>query len=62
MMEFFFLILLSEEVFNEMNIFGFIFEKKKKNWSKNPKISSRKFKLTLAEGGYRFFFLKKQSV
>ena len=28
MMEFFYKILLSEEVFNKMNIFGFIFEKK----------------------------------
>ena len=41
-----------------MNIFGFIFEKKKNQiWSKNPKISFRQFKLTLAEGGYSF--LKK---
>ena len=39
-----------------MNIFGFIFEKKnKKIWSKNPKLSFRQFKLTLAEGGYRYF-------
>ena len=28
MMEFFYKMLLSEEVFNQMNIFGFIFEKK----------------------------------
>ena len=54
-MEFFYKILLSEEVFNkiEMNIYGFIFEKKKQIWSKNPKISFRQ--LTLTEGGYRFF-------
>ena len=30
MMEFFYKILLSEEVFKKINIFGFIFEKKKK--------------------------------
>ena len=53
MMEFFYKILLSEEVFNKMNIFGFIFEKQKYQiWSKNPKISFRQFKLTLV-------FLKK---
>ena len=31
MMEFFDKILLPDEVFNKMNIFGFIFEKKKKS-------------------------------
>ena len=62
MMEFFYKILLSEEVFNKMNIFGFIFEKKNQIWSKNPKISFRQFKLMLSEGGYRFFLKKKQSV
>ena len=31
MMEFFYKILLPEEVFNKMNIFGFIFEKKESN-------------------------------
>ena len=51
MMEFFYKISLSEETFNKMNIFGFIFEKKNQIWSKNPKISFRQFKLTLAEGG-----------
>ena len=55
MMEFFYKILLSEEVFNKMNIFGFIFEKKNQIWSKNSKISFRQFKLTLAEGGKSFF-------
>ena len=61
MMAFFYKTLLSEEVFNKMNIFGFIFEKKKNEiWSQNPKISFCQFKLTLAEGGYRIFFLKKQ--
>ena len=46
-----------------MNIFGFILEKKNQFWSKNPKTSFCQFKLTLAEGGYRFFFFKqKQSV
>ena len=59
MMEFFYKILLSEEIFIKMNIFGFIFEKKnKKIWSKNPKLSFRQFKLTLVEGGYRYFFKK----
>ena len=63
MMEFFYKILLSEEVFNKMNIFGFIFEKKNQICSKNDKISFRQFKLTLAEGGYRFLFLfKKQTL
>ena len=63
MMEFFDKILLPDEVFNKMNIFGFIFEKKNQIWSKNPKISLRQFKLTLAEGGYKFFLKKtKQSV
>ena len=37
MMEFVYKILLSEDVFNEMNIFGFIFEKKIKFGSKIPK-------------------------
>ena len=32
MMEFFYKILLLEEVFSKINIFGFIFEKKKKIW------------------------------
>ena len=32
MMDFFHKILLSEEVSNKMNIFGFIFEKKKSNF------------------------------
>ena len=58
-----------------MNIFGFIFEKKKLIWSKNAKISFRQFKLMLAaERGYSlfvclfvclffvFFFKKDQSV
>ena len=59
MMELFYKILLSEEIFIKMNIFGFIFEKKnKKIWSKNPKLSFRQFKLTLAEGGYRYFLKK----
>ena len=60
MMEIFCKILLSEEVFNKMNIFGFTFEKNK-IWSKNLKIFFRQFKLTL-EGGYKllFFFLKKK--
>ena len=59
MMEFFYKILLSEEIFIKMNIFGFIFEKKnKKIWSKNPKLSFRQFKLTLVKGGYRYFFKK----
>ena len=31
MIEFFYEILLPEEVFNKMNIFGFIFEKKESN-------------------------------
>ena len=62
MMEFFYKILLSEEVFSKMNIFGFIFEKKNQIRSKNLKISFPQFKLTLAEGGYRLFFKKKQSV
>ena len=59
MMEFFYKILLSEEVFNKMNIFGFIFEKNQ-IWSKNLKIFFRQFKLTL-EGGYKLllFFFKK---
>ena len=51
MMGFFYEILLSEEVFNKMNIFGFIFEKKNQIWSNNSKIYFRQFKLTLAEGG-----------
>ena len=59
MMEFVYKILLSEEVFNKINIFGFIFEKKNQIWFKNPKISFRQFKLTLAERGHRFFYLKK---
>ena len=64
MMELFYKIFWSQEVFNKGNIFGFIFEKKKNQiWSKNPKISLRQFKLTLAEGGYKFFLKKtKQSV
>ena len=58
MMEYFYKVLLSEEV--KINIFGFIFEKKKQIWSENLKISFRQFKITLAEGGYRVFsFLKK---
>lgn len=59
MMEFFDKILLSDEVFNKMNIFSFIFEKNK-IWSKNLKIFFRQFKLTL-EGGYKLllFFFKK---
>ena len=62
MMAFFYKTLLSEEVFNKMNIFGFIFEKKKNEiWSKNPKISFCQFKLTLAEGGYRIFLKKKKT-
>ena len=36
MMAFFYKTLLSEEVFNKMNIFGFIFEKKKMKFG--PKI------------------------
>ena len=48
MMDFFHKILLSEEVSNKMNIFGFIFEKKNQVLYKNPKISFRQFKLTLA--------------
>ena len=53
-MKFFYKVLLSDEVFNKMNIFGFTFEKKKNQiWSKNPKISFCQFKLTLAEEGYR---------
>ena len=60
-MEFFKKILLSEEVFNKMNIFGFIFEKKNQIWSKNPKISFRQFKLTLAEGGNSFFKKKQKT-
>ena len=51
-MELFYKILLSEEVFKKMNIFGFIFEKIQ-IWSKNPKISFRQLKVTLAEGGYK---------
>ena len=62
MMEFVYKILLSEDVFNEMNIFGFIFEKKNQIWFKNPKISFRQFKLTLAEGEYRFFLKTKTIV
>ena len=54
MMELFYKILVSEELFNKMNIFGFTFEKKHQIWSKNPKISFLQLKLTLAEGGYRF--------
>ena len=54
MMELFYKIFWSQEVFNKGNIFGFIFEKKNQIWSKNPKISLRQFKLTLAEGGYKF--------
>ena len=42
-----------------MNIFGFIFEKIQ-IWSKNPKISFRQLKLTLAEGGYSFKKRKKK--
>ena len=61
MMEFFYKTLLSEEVFNKMNIFGFIFEKNQ-IWSKNPNISFRQFKPTLAEGGFRSFLKKDQSV
>ena len=48
MMNFFHKIVLSEEVSNKMNIFIFIFEKKSQILSKNPKISFRQFKLTLA--------------
>ena len=33
--------------------------KKNQIWFKNPKISFRQFKLTLAERGHRFFYLKK---
>ena len=62
MIEFFYKVLLSKEVFNKMNIFGFIFEKKNQIWSKNPKISFPQFKLTLAEGGLRVFFKKKNKV
>ena len=40
MMEFFYKILLSEEVFNKMNIFGFIFEKKSKLVKKSQDIFS----------------------
>ena len=49
MMDVFYKIFMSEEVL-------ILFLKKKKNqiWSKNPKISFRQFKMTLAEGGYRF--------
>ena len=54
MMEFLYKILLSEELFNKINLFGFMFEKQS-NLVQNPKIYFRQFKLTLAEGGYRFF-------
>ena len=63
MMEFFYKILLSEEVFKKINIFGFIFKKKKKKkqiWSKKPKICFHQLKLTLAEEGYRFFWKKSK--
>ena len=53
MMDFFSKIFMSEEV---LILF---FEKKNQIWSKNPKISFRQFKMTLAEGGYRF--KKKQN-
>ena len=52
MMDFFNKILLSEEVFNKMNIYLVLFLKKK-IWSKNAEIYFRQFKLTLAEGGFR---------
>ena len=42
-MGFFYNILLSDEVFNKMNLFGFIFEKKHQGWSKNSKIYFRQF-------------------
>ena len=58
-MEFLHKILLSEEVLNKMNIF---LKKKKEIWSKNPKIYFQQFELSLAEGGYRFFLKKQQSV
>ena len=40
LMEFFYKILLSEEVFNKMNIFGFIFEKKSNLVQKSQNIFS----------------------
>ena len=40
----------------------YILEKKKEIWSKNPKIYFQQFELSLAEGGYRFFLKKQQSV
>ena len=58
MIEFFYKILVSENFFNKMDILGF-FWKKNQIWFKNPQISFRQFKLTLAEGGYIFFFFKK---
>ena len=58
-MEFLHKILLSEDVLNKMNIF---LKKKKEIWSKNPKIYFQQFELSLAEGGYRFFLKKQQSV
>ena len=42
-MVFFYNILLSDEVFNKMNLLGFIFEKKHQSWSKNHKIYFRQF-------------------
>ena len=58
MMGFFDKNLLSDEVLTKW-VYLVLFLKKNQVWSKNPKISLSKFKLTLAEGGYMFFFKKK---
>ena len=65
MMELFYEILLSEEVFNKMNIFGFIFQKKQPNLIKKPQNIFSSVEIDASKRRVQvvfFFFFKSQSV